>query len=368
MEEDKKETVWEDLFAFGRDLLFYIHRRTIGLLSYLAGFILSGFALTESFKFWLSRKFVRRKGQLSFPFAHATLVGVSLSLLLITTGLGSFIFQESEPVSSDSGSSILADEIEFITEESELLRTEAIIYNVSEKGENIYEIAREFHIPADVLIFANQLAYPYTLAKGQELTVPPFQGLLYRLVRDTTVEQLAKTYKAHPQDIIDFNYLFPVKDGVYRLYAGQVIRIPTYESRFWGATVSPKGSCGDIDLVWPTMGRNLGRGWLPWHFAIDITGKLGEELFAVADGKVVGVGDPAFWNESYGGNIFIDIGDGYQIRYGHMNSISVGLGQEVKVGDVVGTMGSTGNSTGVHLHFELLCNWKNIDPYYYLPE
>jgi murein DD-endopeptidase MepM/ murein hydrolase activator NlpD len=116
------------------------------------------------------------------------------------------------------------------------------------------------------------------------------------------------------------------------------------------------------------MGRNLNRGWLPWHFAIDITGKLGEELFAVANGEVVGVGDPAFWNESYGGNIFIDIGDGYQIRYGHMNSISVGLGQKVKVGDVVGTMGSTGNSTGVHLHFELLCNWKNIDPYYYLPK
>ncbi|GMR19335.1 MAG: LysM peptidoglycan-binding domain-containing M23 family metallopeptidase [Patescibacteria group bacterium] len=367
MEEDKKETVWEDLFAFGRDFLFYLSRRTLGALSWLGQFIFSGFTLTSSLKFWLSRKFVRRKGQLSFPFAHATLIGVSLSLLVVTAGLGDLVFQKSDPVLSGLEPTILESKPELITIKSELTRNEATAYTV-EEGEDIYDIAAKFSIAADALAYTNRLPYPYSLSKGQKITIPPYQGVVHEVIKDITVAQLAKANGANPQAIIDLNYLFPSKDGVYRLTVGQIVTIPTYKGELLGTAVSPKGSCEDLSLVWPTPQRGINQYWRPWHTALDIEANV-ENLFAAADGTVAAIGSTSSWNQGYGGSVFINLdGTGYQLRYAHMSETIVAPGQKVEAGETIGKAGATGKAFGVHLHFELLCNGEKIDPYYYLPK
>src|SRR3989337_2701689 len=207
MEEGKKETLFEDLWSFTGLFSTYLFRRVRGVLSVLFRAVFSGFALTEQLKTWLSRLFIRRKGQLAFPFAHATLVGVSLTLLLVTAGLGGIIFKKPKTLSSINP---------FILEN----KTEL----------NIDQIAENFHIPGDALIYANRLRYPYTLEAGQTLVVPAFQMSLYEVKSTVTVESVAKLFGAQPQDIIDFNYLFPDEDGVYRLREiGQKITVPTYQ-------------------------------------------------------------------------------------------------------------------------------------------
>lgn len=368
MEEGKKETLLEEISAFAGAFLVWAKYRLATFLAYFLHFALSGFTLSSQLKFWLSRKFVRQKGQLSFPFAHATLVGLSLSLLVTTGGLGEFIYEKTSPVISEFGASVLESAPQLVTEESKLLRKEAVVYVVRE-GEDVYAIAKKFHIPADALVYANRpLPYPFDLAIGRELTIPPFQGLVHEVDRPFTVKDLARAYGADPQDIIDFNYLFPSEDGVYRLAAGQVVIVPTYAGEgFLGGTVSPKGECGKLSLGWPSAQRQVNQYWRPWHQGVDINAGY-EELFAASPGTVVGVGSPASWNQGYGGSVFINVeGTGYQIRYAHMSRVSVGVGQKINGGAVIGISGSTGKAFGAHLHFELLCNGEKIDPYYYLP-
>jgi murein DD-endopeptidase MepM/ murein hydrolase activator NlpD len=366
MEEGKKETLFEDLWAFTGLLPIYLFRRVRGVLAVLFRAVFSGFTLTEQLKSWLARLFIRRKGQLSFPFAHATLVGVSLSLLVVTAGLGGAIFKKPKTFSS-LNPFILESTAELNTEESELLRNEAITYVVS-KGETIYDIASKFGISPDALAFANRLAVPYEVKTDQKITIPPYQGIIAEIDKDTTVSELAEAYGADPQSIIDINYLFSGSDGVYRVKAGRTITIPTYQNGLLGSVSSPRGTCGDIKLIWPASGYVVTQYWSPYHPALDISGGgLGSALFAAAGGEVVGVGQPSSWNQGYAGSVVINIPNtGYQLLYAHMSRIDVGVGQPVESGESIGGMGATGNAFGVHLHFELRCNGEKIDPSYYI--
>jgi len=372
MEESKKETLIEDLVSFGGGLFSYLYRRIAGLGLGLTSFIFSGFTLTEHFKFWLSRRFVRRKGQLAFPFAHATLVGVSLTLLVATAGLGGLIFQKPRSISSESSSFILESQNDLITEESALLRSVAIEHTVIE-GETLLSIAEFYRIPTPVLVDANRkvLPPPYQLYPGMKLAIPAPSGTVISLNADTTVAKLAGSYGAIPQDIIEYNYLFPDQDGQYRLYAGQKVIVPVYEGGFVGSAAAPTGECGELKFsVWPASSRNVFESFLEHarslgftYAGVDITASLGEELYAATEGVVVRVGTPSAWNNGYGGSVFINVeGTGYQMRYAHLSEVLVAPGQKVFAGEVVGKAGSTGWAYGPHLHFELLCKGNKIDP------
>ncbi|KRT67313.1 MAG: peptidase M23 family protein [candidate division WWE3 bacterium CSP1-7] len=373
MEEGKKETLFEDLWSFTGLFSTYLFRRVRGVLSVLFRAVFSGFALTEQLKTWLSRLFIRRKGQLAFPFAHATLVGVSLTLLLVTAGLGGIIFKKPKTLSSINPF-ILENKTELNTQESTLLRDETITYTVAEEL-NIYQIAENFHIPGDALIYANRLRYPYTLEAGQTLVVPAFQMSLYEVKSTVTVESVAKLFGAQPQDIIDFNYLFPDEDGVYRLREiGQKITVPTYQQGSTAWAPAPKGECSNPELIWPTTSRGITQRWKPWHTGIDIDTGV-EPLFVAATGTVSaiapeggGVVPSYFWNHESGGMVMIDLdGTGFRLVYKHLSRIDVRTGQKVSQGKVLGLSGNTGRSTGTHLHFEVHCNGEATDPLYYLP-
>jgi murein DD-endopeptidase MepM/ murein hydrolase activator NlpD len=94
------------------------------------------------------------------------------------------------------------------------------------------------------------------------------------------------------------------------------------------------------------------------HTGLDFAGSSGTDIMAAASGTVVSTG----WEGAYGNQVVIDHGNGYQTTYNHLSGMRVHAGQQVQTGDHIGDMGSTGNSTGTHLHFEVTHNGKFMDP------
>ena len=123
-------------------------------------------------------------------------------------------------------------------------------------------------------------------------------------------------------------------------------------------TVAPK-------FVWPTNSRHItakygqvGKIWEDSHHGLDFKGAIGAPVFASADGTV----ELAAYQGNWGKRITIKHANGYQSLYGHMDSLAVSPGQYVKAGDIIGGVGSTGKSTGPHLHFEIRKNGQTLDP------
>lgn len=130
---------------------------------------------------------------------------------------------------------------------------------------------------------------------------------------------------------------------------------------------------GRTPSIWPVVGklesglggrRNpfTGRGY-EYHEGQDIDAVYGSPIVAAAGGKVIVAG----WQRGYGNVIYIDHGSGLSTRYGHLSQIAVNVGQDVERGQTIGLVGSTGRSTGPHLHYEVRINNQPVDPRQYLP-
>ena len=124
--------------------------------------------------------------------------------------------------------------------------------------------------------------------------------------------------------------------------------------------------------LWPTDGGVISspygartgpiNGGYDWHPGLDIAVDFGTPVYAAAMGTV----ETAGWNGGYGQYVRIRHGSVYESAYGHMSGIAVSAGQEVRKGEIIGFVGSTGYSTGPHLHFEVFVDGENVDPWYML--
>lgn len=124
----------------------------------------------------------------------------------------------------------------------------------------------------------------------------------------------------------------------------------------------PAPSKGSGDFVWPAVGGTItskqGERWGRYHKGIDIAGVSDKTIKASDNGKVVEAG----LRKSFGNKVVIDHGNGYETLYAHMSSISVKEGQVIQKGEKIGVMGTTGRSTGIHLHFEIHKNGSLENP------
>ena len=125
------------------------------------------------------------------------------------------------------------------------------------------------------------------------------------------------------------------------------------------------GAVGSGSFIWPAVNRYIsGNDYWSGHLAIDIGSALGEPIFAADSGVVVFAG----WSTGgYGYAVAIDHGNGYQTLYAHLSKVNVSCGQSVSQGQTIGLGGSTGNSTGAHLHFEIRYQGGFTNPWYVLP-
>jgi murein DD-endopeptidase MepM/ murein hydrolase activator NlpD len=103
-------------------------------------------------------------------------------------------------------------------------------------------------------------------------------------------------------------------------------------------------------------------GGLREHSGVDLAAPIGSPIYATSDG-VVGA---ANWRGGYGLSVSLEHGGGVETRYGHMSQLNVAAGQQVRRGDIIGLVGSTGLSTGPHLHYEVRLNGRAVDPVPYL--
>jgi murein DD-endopeptidase MepM/ murein hydrolase activator NlpD len=125
----------------------------------------------------------------------------------------------------------------------------------------------------------------------------------------------------------------------------------------------PAGAQGTGAFVWPVSGT-ITQGWWWGHRAIDIGAPIGSAVLSADGGYVSFVG----WTDiGYGYLIIIDHGNGYSSYYAHLSQMYVTLGQTVNRGQVIGAVGSTGNSTGPHLHLEIRYQGREQNPLVYLP-
>lgn len=266
---------------------------------------------------------------------------------------------------------------------------EAVVKYTVSTGDSIFGIADEYGIKPESLLWANydQLRDdPDMISLGMELNIPPVNGVYYQWQEGDTVDGVAAKFKASANDILSWvgNKIDLTNP---KISVGQWVMIPNGEREFqqWivpqiaransgvSKTVYGPGACegsyegayGTGTFIWPTASHVLsGNDFWSGHLGIDIGGSTGDGIFASDSGVVVFSG----WSTTgYGNMIMIDHGNGYQTLYAHLSQVSTYCGKSVYQGDYIGAMGTTGNSTGPHLHFEVRYMGGFINPWYVLP-
>lgn len=143
-------------------------------------------------------------------------------------------------------------------------------------------------------------------------------------------------------------------------------------SQLLGELEGRSGTLAAFPDRWPTDGGVISSGYggrmgpidegYEWHTGVDIAVDFGTPVYAAAAGVV----EQAGWNGGYGRYVRLNHGNGYETAYGHMSGLAVSAGQQVIKGEIIGFVGSTGYSTGPHLHYEVLADGQNVDPFYVL--
>ena len=267
-------------------------------------------------------------------------------------------------------------------------RTNVIEYTVT-TGDSVFGIAKSFNLHPETILWANYDLLndsPDMLNPGMQLNVPPVDGVYYKWQEGDTFESVAAKFDSKVADILswegnNFDLTNPkvepgtwimVPNGHREFKQWVVPTIARSNSGVLKSVLGPgacegnyEGAYGSGAFAWPTASHVLsGNDYWSGHLGIDIAGYLGDGIFAADSGVVVFAG----WaNGGYGYMVMIDHGNGYQTLYGHMSVVAASCGQSVYTGTYIGAIGSTGNSTGPHLHFEVRYMGGFISPWYVLP-
>jgi len=239
-----------------------------------------------------------------------------------------------------------------------------------QNGDTLSTIAAKFDVSTDTIRYANQITDVDSIAPGSKLTIPPVTGVLHTVAAGESTASIAKRYAANESLIISQNDLYGeeltvgmklmVPDGEIPEAPKPVVVTPVASapSNGGGAAGSSQRQIASGQFIFPTVNsQGYYNGYHSW--AIDIPGGYGTPIYAADSGRIVEA--KYGWNGGFGNTILLDHGNGYTTRYGHMSSLAVISGYVTK-GQVIGYMGSTGRSTGTHLHFEIIIGGSQLNP------
>lgn len=246
---------------------------------------------------------------------------------------------------------------------SSVSNTDISVYKVRE-GDTLGTIAEMFNISANTIRWANDIDVKGTIKPGQDLVILPISGIKHKVAKGETFATIAKKYKADAREISLFNGI----EESETLVAGTEIVIPNGEVAETAPAKkpTPKGAPSKEApsgyYIRPVKGIET-QGPHDSQKAIDVGAKTGTPIWAMASGKVIVVKQPPAYNGGYGGLVIIAHDNGTQTLYAHQSKIAVTQGQTVKQGEVIGYVGSTGRSTGPHLHFEIRPGKSGLNTY-----
>lgn len=252
-------------------------------------------------------------------------------------------------------------------------RKEIIVYLV-QVGDTIGGIAEAFGLNINTVLWENNLSFRSYIRPGDSLRILPVDGISHEVRRGDTLAKIAKTYEGDLTRVIEFNKLADASDitiGQKIVIPGgkkpvPIYRAPPTRSRL-ADIAAPLPSifvpAGQL-YVWPTTVRRITQYFTWRHAGVDIAGPTGTPLVAARAGQVVSA--KCGWNGGYGCHVILDHGDGVRTMYAHASRLYVDVGETVAQGQAIAGMGSTGRSTGNHIHFEVRVNGARANPLKYV--
>jgi len=256
-------------------------------------------------------------------------------------------------------------------------------------GDSLGTIARDFDIDVGTILWANNLSEREYIRPGDKLKILPVSGVLVAVKSGDTLGGIANKYGGDLEEIMQVNSLkdeivpvgkeLVIPDGEPpRIVQERTIAVSRDRLKEPGVTQysAPAQSSVSVSkpddvieaapttkLLWPTSGHVITQyyGWR--HTGLDIDGDYTSPLYASEDGRVLISG----WNSGgYGLQVLIEHPNGMKTRYAHASKLFVKAGDYVKRGQVIAMMGSTGRSTGSHIHYEVYVNGVRVNPLLYI--
>lgn len=245
-------------------------------------------------------------------------------------------------------------------------RQETVTYTV-QPGDTLSTIAHRFGLTSQTLVWANGMSDKDFITPNQVLKIPPVEGYLYTVKKGDTLASIVKKYGGNQDATLEANHLATAE----AISVGQEIIIPggepaapvqvPYQNRrplltqVYGGSDSgntpPSARATGARFIWPTPNRHINQYFRGrYHTGVDIEGDYSSPIYAAAAGRVVFA---AYDRSGYGLHIVIDHGNGYDTLYAHASKIFVSVGDRINQGQTIAMVGSTGRSTGTHLHFEI---------------
>ncbi|MCD4704563.1 M23 family metallopeptidase [bacterium] len=273
-------------------------------------------------------------------------------------------------ITTDEGSVLVGTQL---SEESlkNQPRNKVIDYLI-EEGDTVSGIAQKFEISVATILWSNNLTYYSVIRPGKTLKIPPVTGILYTVKKGDTISSIAKKYSGDEDKILEQNKLTSAE----QISIGQNLMIPdgikpaskitTYKatrSIFAPPRTTTRAPSSGTKLLWPTSAKKITQYYWWRHAGLDIAAKSGTPIYAAESGTV----ETAGWsNGGYGYYIIINHGNGIKTLYAHSNKLYVRKGEKVSRVQSIMSMGSTGWSTGPHLHFEVRANGYKKNPLSYI--
>lgn len=231
------------------------------------------------------------------------------------------------------------------------------------QGDTLSGIAKLFDVSPSTILWANDLPTGSTLKVGQQLTILPVTGVKYTVKKGDTIVSIAKRFGADSVEVATFNAIddSTLAVGTEIIIPDGEITAPAPKKPAGGAPSrgsTAKGSAAQIGYYMAPIGHYVKTQGIHGYNGVDLAAPIGTPIYASAAGKVV-VAKSGGYNGGYGSYVVIQHGNGSQTLYSHMSKVSAYVGEEVDRGQVVGAVGSTGKSTGAHLHFEIRNGIRN---------
>ncbi len=238
--------------------------------------------------------------------------------------------------------------------EAKTANDDQISLYVVHSGDTLPAIAKMFGVTVNTIRWGNDLK-GNTIVPGQTLVILPISGVQHVVKSGDTLQSIAKLHKGDLDEILQYNNLS--KNS--KLAIGDVITVPDGEAVAVSKSSSNSGigkgsSVGavyDGYYMRPIIGGTKTQG-LHGHNGVDLASFFASSILASAEGDVI-IARSSGYNGGYGAYIVIRHDNGTQTLYGHLSAVLVSVGNHVRQGEVIGKMGSSGKSTGVHLHFEV---------------